>query len=240
MIRLLSDLHLEFNAFPRVIERIGSSQVKYTILAGDITNNKCKEAHIPALARELKKHSEHVIYIAGNHEYYYNQNKTYQDLQQEYKALCDKAGIVWLENSAFATDNYTFYGTTLWSECNDAAYDAMNDKYAFSKQDILKMHRDAVSKLDRFVTTYYDPKPLIVVSHHLPSYSLVSQKYKTSPINSGFASNLDHLIRRPIYAWVHGHSHVPTDTVINGVLVKCNAHGYPREVPEIYPDCKFS
>ena len=64
--------------------------------------------------------------------------------------------------------------------------------------------------------------------HHLPSFTLIDEEYKKyNDLNTGFASNLDYLICKPINYLIYGHTHKPRNTVINNVKLICNPHGYP-------------
>jgi Icc-related predicted phosphoesterase len=55
----------------------------------------------------------------------------------------------------------------------------------------------------------------IIITHHVPSNSLINVKYKTPnmvPYNQWFYSNLDDLIesnKNKIKCWIYGHTHTP-------------------------------
>ena len=74
-----------------------------------------------------------------------------------------------------------------------------------------------------------DPKGIIILTHHLPSYKLIIDKYQKSHYkfyHDRFASHLDYMICPPIKAWLCGHSHSINETNINGVHCAINAYGY--------------
>jgi hypothetical protein len=84
-------------------------------------------------------------------------------------------------------------------------------------------------------------KNVIVLTHHLPSYDLIIDKYKKgiySKYQDRFASDLNHLLQSPVKYWLCGHSHCNIEKQINDVMCAINAYGYPLESdkknPELY------
>ena len=245
LVRVFSDLHLEFgtNVIKKCIDMCSKNPTKYTILAGDITNFKKRESILTSLVSELKKFTEHIIYVLGNHEYYEPGNKSVQEIKSEYQMLSEKLGITLLEDDYLETDDFVFYGTTMWTKPSPMAFFSMNDRYSFKGiQEIIDIHENSALSLNKFVTNYANPKPLVVITHHLPSYKLIDKEYEHyKELNSGFASELDHLIKDPISHWIYGHTHKPNNKLINSVKLICNPHGYPKErySRAEYPDCTF-
>lgn len=217
------------------------SQSKYTILAGDITNFKKKDYILTRLISQLKPHTDHIIYILGNHEYYELGQTKVSEVKDAYSTLSNKLGINLLENEHLETDDFIFYGATMWSKMTEHAYRRMSDQFSFTnKEELLDIHEDSKSKLERFITEYKSEKPLIVITHHLPSFTLIDKEYeKYKDLNSGFASELDHLIRDPISYWIYGHTHKSNDTIINNVRLLCNPLGYPGIERANFKDCTF-
>jgi Icc-related predicted phosphoesterase len=82
--------------------------------------------------------------------------------------------------------------------------------------------QQALSKKDDFVN--------IIITHHLPSYKSVSDKYYGSSKNVNYASHLDWLIEKyQPYMWCHGHTHDPCDYYIGKTKILCNPKGYFHE-----------
>jgi len=243
LIRIFSDLHLEFGLSPikKCVNICLQNRTKYTILAGDITNFKQREKNLSALVSELMPLTDKIIYILGNHEYYELGNTKASEVVGIYRDLSKKLGIHFLEDEPLETDDFIFYGTTLWSKLNQETFSRMNDQYSFSsRNEVLNIHDNSVNKLESFVNGYKTTKPLVVITHHMPSFKLVDKEYeKYASLNSGFASELDHIIKDPVSYWVFGHTHKPSNTLMNGVKLLCNPHGYPRErhVYGSYSDC---
>lgn len=230
MIRIFSDIHAEFgiDILKKCFDICSSNRTKYLIFAGDITNFTKREKILTRLS-ELKEYTDNIVYILGNHEYY--GTKDYKGALNEYKKLCNNLGIHLLENSSIETDDFIFYGSTMWTYPDTKAFTRMNDQYSFNDiQDVYDIHEESVFQLNKYLIEYKSTKPLVVITHHLPSFLLIEKKYQTyGSINTGFASELDEFIQRPIKYWIYGHTHSPNDTFINGVRLVCNSWGYPKE-----------
>jgi len=236
-VRVFSDLHIEFDIgiVQKCVDICSRLRTKYVILAGDITNFKKREVILGELVLELKKYTDHVIYVLGNHEYYEPDGKSPMEIMESYRTLCSKLGIVLLEDSYLETDDFVFYGATMWSNVSELAYRKMNDRYSFrQRQELVDIHENSVRQLDHFVGGYDGHKPLVIITHHLPSFTLIDKEYvKYGELNTGFASDLDHLIRSPPVAyWIYGHTHKPNSTTMNGVRLICNSLGYKYENKE--------
>ena len=131
LIALCSDLHLEFSD----INITNEQKADVLILSGDIMTAqnlhefKADDPIIPIsftqrgkaerfrnfLGRVSKEFS-HVIYIAGNHEFYHGK---YPDAYDWHKEECDVFGNVYfLEMQTKEIDNVVFIGATLWTDMN--------------------------------------------------------------------------------------------------------------------------
>jgi Icc-related predicted phosphoesterase len=68
------------------------------------------------------------------------------------------------------------------------------------------------------------------VSHHLPSWESVAERYRGDKLSAAFASNLDAIIEREQpRLWIHGHTHDGFDYMIGETRVLCNPCGYPDD-----------
>lgn len=72
----------------------------------------------------------------------------------------------------------------------------------------------------------------VVITHHLPSFDSVVERYQDDLLSACFASNVDHLFGK-CDLWVHGHTHDSLDYVKNGTRVVCNPRGYSRYEQDI-------
>uniref|UniRef100_A0A6C0C8N9 Calcineurin-like phosphoesterase domain-containing protein n=1 Tax=viral metagenome TaxID=1070528 RepID=A0A6C0C8N9_9ZZZZ len=228
-IRLLSDLHLE-------LHKLGSSELDFkkeadvVILAGDIGDSSSDE--YTNLINMLTLTHSKVIIITGNHEYY--STKSVEEIDSNIRELCDE-DIIFLQKDSLIFDRIKFIGCTLWSNPEDPSLcKYMNDfnrihDMTFQKYNMI--HQEHKKWLIEEVTiAKKDYDKICVITHHLPSYSLIDAKYADDPLNSFFASStfvdMEH---KNINAWCYGHTHVAGKNNIDGVDFYCNPRGYANE-----------
>jgi hypothetical protein len=72
-------------------------------------------------------------------------------------------------------------------------------------------------------------KPLLVVTHHAPTLRTVYPRLALQLSNGAFHNDFDSLIRPPVLAWIHGHTHFSCEVLVNGIRVVSNQRGYPGE-----------
>lgn len=212
-IRVVSDLHLEFdkNKIPTY-----ETVADYTVIAGDVTTLQYAERDMPDLADALLDMTRKRIFmVLGNHEYY--GVKDHPDVVGFYKRLCEPLGIRVLENE---TED-GFFGATMWTDVTERGFKRLTDSWWITDRNkIHRMWRDSKQALAH-------SEAEIVVTHHMPSPTLVHPKY--GGYWDGFASELDGLIRPPRKLWIYGHTHTKSDTHIHDVRCVCNPRGYPDE-----------
>jgi hypothetical protein len=142
--------------------------------------------------------------------------------------------ISFLNNNYEIYDNYCFIGTTLWSNITNPKYE-INDMYSIPNFDYIQYNKLNMHCITFLEDTLKKNENCIVVTHHIPSYSLIDIKYKTPemlPYNQWFYCNMDKLIEtngNKIKCWIYGHTHTPYDVIINGIPFLCNPIGYPNE-----------
>ena len=265
-IALASDLHLEFQD----INLKNTEGAEVLILSGDIMVAEDLHNHpemdygmysnvnIADLGRRqatalrfrdfLKRVSfefPHVIYIAGNHEFYHGKWKaSLQYLRDE----CAKfPNVYFLERDVKVINEVSFIGATLWTDCNNgdpltlhALADMMNDyriirndEHGYSKlrpAHTMYRHQQTLAYLKAILPDMKDKK-VVFVGHHAPSAMSTHDRYKHnvhSLMNGGYRSDLSELIldHPEIVLWTHGHMHDPFDYMIGTTRVVCNPRGY--------------
>ena len=268
-IKLVSDLHLEFS------DILISNDQDYDvlILAGDIMiatdlhdhpapNNTADQAAIAngtGLGRRqltaqrfrdfLKRCSfqfPHVIYVAGNHEFY--NGKWTQSLTTLSNECAKYPNVYFLEAGSKKINDVTFIGGTLWTDMNKgdpltlhAVRDMMNDFRVIKKDlegytnlkpaDTVIRHKHMLGYIKQVVAEKQDEK-FVVVGHHSPSFMSVHAGYKSETLmNGAYHSDLSEFIldRPQIKLWVHGHTHHPFDYMIGETRVVCNPRGYESD-----------
>lgn len=258
-----SDLHLEFGD----IDLKNDEGADVLILSGDILiaqdlhdhpepdapysheiNKTLGSRYIKAqLYRDFFKRCSlqfpHVIYIAGNHEFYHGKFiGSLQDLRNE----CNKfSNVYFLEDDCKKIDDVTFIGSTLWTDMNKGdpltlhtVGDMMND-FRIIRHDGLgyvklrpahaaSRHRKSVDYIRTVVEGKFDEK-FVVVGHMAPSGLSIAPEYQNDTLmNGAYYSDLSEFIldHPQIKLWTHGHMHQPYDYMIGDTRVVCNPRGY--------------
>lgn len=242
-LRIMSDLHLELG--PLELEPIGEDVL---LLAGDVGVGTAGAEWARAYAART---GVPTVMIAGNHEFYGRDHReTLAALQalgptRSYRAEPHRSVPFWfLEDDLVPVDGVTLVGCTLWTDYGldgDAetamtvARFALNDHHkvrldgrTFLPEDARTLNEFSAALLaERLPRSYDDGKPVVVVTHHLPSRRSLDPRYSNSALNPAYASNLDDLVARSGAAlWVHGHTHVSRDYRIGATRVVCNPRGY--------------
>ena len=231
LIQYISDIHLEFYNLSKIIKLIPSAPI--LCLAGDIGNPLLENYEI--FLKWCSENYKKIFIISGNHEYY---NKKYY-IHEVDKIIQNKVNlydnITFLNNKIEIYENFTFIGCTLWSSIptNIKRYE-LN-----SFNDFKKIRSLTIEKYDllfaknllfiKNALTNENNKNIICLTHHMPSYNLISEKYKDSDLNYMFASNIENIFNDNIKLWICGHSHDYNKKIINNVICTLNPYGYPNE-----------
>ena len=240
----ISDLHLEQRTQLVNIPVIS----KNIVLAGDIG-----DPFKPLYKEYLKFCSfeyENTFLITGNHEYW---NTCVNDLTQvddQINSIVENFdNIHFLKNKVVETDNVCFIGCTLWSkilnktkkldvlQTRGGAIDKRmikhNNKFA-TLQDLNKFHENDVKWLENTLRDIRQDKHIVVITHHLPTFKLMHPKYKKAKNLDKYYTDLEYLIKKPILAWIGGHSHCNMEIDLNEVKLKIAAFGYPNDYEKYY------
>jgi DNA repair exonuclease SbcCD nuclease subunit len=191
----------------------------------------------------------HVIYIAGNHEFYHG--KWVASLQHLRDECARYPNVYFLENDIKVINEVSFIGATLWTDCNKgdpltlhALTDMMNDfriirndEHGYTKlrpAHIMHRHHQTMSYLKAVLPDMKDKK-VVFVGHHTPSHQSVHERYKNDFLmNGGYHSDLSEFIldHPEIVLWTHGHTHEPFDYMIGTTRVFANPRGYGGHDPQ--------
>jgi predicted phosphohydrolase len=223
LFQYVSDIHLEISKKLPTIKPVAP----YLILAGDIgypTDILYKD-----FLEMVSKLFEHIFLISGNHEYY-SKDYTMNEIDTIILKICNSyPNIHYLNNTIYEFNNICIFGSTFWSYIKpdeESFIRMMISDYRcipdFTPQTSNELYKTAINKLQTILDYYPN---VIVISHHIPKNELVVEKYKSSPFNSAFASDIVLADHPNIKAWVYGHTHVPS---INGNFYS-NPIGYPGE-----------
>jgi hypothetical protein len=245
LIRLFSDLHLEFIENRFDIEQLDTDQETCLILAGDIHVGKLACLRIEEWAKRFK----YVVYISGNHEYYNGVVQLVDD-QIEY-ALGDIPNVHYLCSSTYSyveIEDYVIWGNTFWTSLEDPREPnldyfvkrGMNDFIIIRRLDMdsgnivqfdpdccRRYHKQAFNDLTGVLDKFSD-KNIIVVTHHAPSEESSLPIYLGSKLQHAYYTPLEgYILSHPnIKYWFHGHMHNSSDYMIGNTRVITNPYGY--------------
>jgi predicted phosphodiesterase len=240
--QLVSDVHLEFGEYKKI-----QKCANYLILAGDIgyPDQKLFKNFLVDVGEIFEK----VFYVSGNHEYYQNWKKgknikidTIDETNLKIKKIIEEChdNIYFLNNDYYDIDDkLRIVGSTLWTNIQPKSSSINDSNQIYSDNGILvtddylrNLHTKNVDFIENQISyANTNNKKLVIVTHHLPSYDLILEKYKLMypRYTSHFATDLNYLIKEPIKVWCAGHSHGFNHQKINEVDCYVNAFGYPSE-----------
>jgi len=269
-IKVVSDLHLEFND----VNIQNNENCDVLILSGDIMTAEELHDHpetsygmysninLDSLGRRqavalrfrdfLKRCSfqfPHVVYVAGNHEFYNGRwDQSIEHLREE----CAKFNNVYfLERDMKIIDDVVFVGGTLWTDMNNhdsltmfTIRSMINDFRVIKKDknnwsnlkpvDTTVRHRQTLDYISLIVGEHKDKK-CVVVGHHSPSHLSIHEMYKDETLmNGAYHSDLSEFIldRPQIKLWTHGNTHRSFDYVLGETRIVCNPRGYEGYEPD--------
>jgi Calcineurin-like phosphoesterase len=207
-IRILSDLHLEFQDWVPP-----NSDADIVVLAGDI--------HVGAHGIDWARRSfplTPVIYVPGNHEFY---GGNLQSVTDELYTRAKRFGVDVLDGRRVVIGGVRFLGATLWTDfalygsdqrsinrAMTAAQNDMNDFHVirhkngkFGPVDARDINLERVRWLRTELAEDFQGTT-IVVTHHLPLPQSIHPKYSASSLNPSFASDLSSLMGPPVSLWI--------------------------------------
>ena len=231
-----SDLHLEF-------EQNGSYLKHHPlpvtgdilVLAGDIGYLGDDNYSVHPFWTWASDNYERVIVIPGNHEFY-----KYYDIDTLYDGWSVKIrdNVTCYYNSIIGLG----YGidlivSTLWSKIKlQDAFQTESGVTDFHRimsgcellnfERFNKEHEHCFNYIKKSVNES-NATHLIVATHHVPSFELMSPQFKGSALNGAFTVELgEYIATSPIEYWIYGHSHRNIDKTIGRTKCISNQLGY--------------
>lgn len=262
IVALGSDIHLEFGDI--ILTNDGGAEV--LILSGDIMVAQDLHDHTEEKVRvaatldsmtssqqaalryrdflsQVSKEFPHVIYIAGNHEFYHGKfDGSLTDLRNE----CAKfPNVYFMEDDTKQIGDVTFIGCTLWTDMNGGDPLTLhivtsgmndfqvirNDAQGYTKlrpAHVASRHRRSLDYIKHVVQENRE-KRYAVVGHHAPSKLSTHPRYADDiHMNGAYSSDLSEFIldHPEIKLWTCGHTHHRHRYYIGDTLVTCNPRGY--------------
>ena len=265
MFYVASDLHLEFYSgiepiAGKIDREIHDTDIKDRVifLCGDI-GNPFHQTYSDFM-KFCSSNFRYVVIIAGNHEYYNidDTQRTMTETDDQIEMLSYSHSNVFFLNGGYCIlkeFKMIVLGATLWSKVlvnqkgiNDFNYIVTDESHRTNSNLTIKEYRQMhLSQLEDLTDKVveisqirerdeYSDYRLIVMTHHLPSYSLISEQFKDSMSNQFFATDLDYLFEMfnansttKIDYWFCGHTHTRTVEEKCGTKIVVNPYGYPNE-----------
>ena len=242
-----SDLHLDDypdGQYSRVLTPVAP----VLLLPGDLCS-----VWTPLYASFLRWCSQHwqlVVLLAGNHEYFCPAGvvRTMDETDAEARRIAASLGnVVFLqggESLQIPGTRIRVVGATLWSNVDPAIHDQLLTRGDYTEtyvgtsrgirhttpMDVCALHALHKAQLQSALGSYPHDQ-LILMTHHLPTLSLVSDTHRSHPFNSCYASPDDELFLHPnLRVVVCGHSHQAVRIRLpTGTWAVMNARGYRSE-----------
>lgn len=255
-LQIVSDLHVEFWEKRSKFKFI-TPKAPFLLLLGDICC--CGSADDFVLFQrfidEVLPQFEHIIFVAGNHEYYYNPPEIKDPTAEHTISGIDKKisdyfkekspKLHFLNNKTLklkvGTKTYLFIGATLWTWIPESrrkdVEEMMNDYQKIyvldgkirhlTAKDVVEMHATCAKFIRSQVTRCKKTKMIpIVLTHHKP---YLSTDYDVSSADIAYESDLSDLFSDISYLWGYGHTHEADNSMQGKVWMYSNPKGYPYQ-----------
>lgn len=235
-IQYASDLHLEFGENSEWLKNnplIPSAEI--LVLAGDIGYLGDANYKTHPFWDYVSLKYKRVVVVPGNHELY-----NFFDINDLYNGwtLEIRHNVKMYYNCVIHLDEETdIILSTLWAKippseeylterCVCDFKRIRNGEFLLSSQRFNEEYCRCQSFIEKGVADS-KAKSIIVVTHHVPSFSLMAEEFKNSSINGAFAVELGNYISDSrINYWIYGHSHRNIDKRIGNTLCISNQLGY--------------
>ena len=237
-IQFFSDIHLEDGDVPYV-----PAECDVVCIMGDLGVGL---SPIDWIDRNLADVKQPILYVPGNHEFYYH---NMYDMLDVYRARFKEMGVDFLYNNSVMIGDTKFIGTTLWTDFNlhgtqavkmRVAPEKMSDylcifgnegelteegKRFLTPQEILREHQTAVVFIEAELASLQKGHQAVVMTHHAPCIESLGER-KTNLFAPYYASHLDDLIMKyQPELWMHGHIHEDVEYYIGDTMITSNPKG---------------
>lgn len=227
-IKVLSDLHIDYNLHYNLDilqSKVTEGDFDLVILAGDIAEGSFGLDWV-----ENTFKNSLIIYVPGNHEYYYNNKK---DLDDYYASQ-----FFVYNNRTYVRDNIRFICSPLWSNFALNGIPDLHKRTAdlgindfrliknFSVNDCISEFNYSYYFIEEELKKPWNGKT-VLVTHFGVSPLSVDNKYGNSSLNPYFINDISEIFEKyDIDLCIHGHTHSSCDYEIYGTRVICNPFGY--------------
>ncbi len=234
-IQYASDLHLEFADNWRYLKEHpleGCGDI--LVLAGDIGYLGDDNYRTHPFWDWASENYREVFVVPGNHEFY-----KFYDLQTMTDGLEGeiRRNIHYYYNKVVHLDGTDLILSTLWAQidvkvaylterCVTDFHRIMYGEDILTFADFNREHRRCLEFIRKAIEES-KAENKVVVTHHVPSFQLMSPEFRGSQINGAFTVELAGFIEHSdIDYWIYGHSHRNIDRTIGRTLCLSNQLGY--------------
>ncbi|MGG1659511.1 metallophosphoesterase family protein [Brevibacillus sp. NRS-1366] len=256
---LISDIHLDFwvkvenpkhKMLPQIEDFINSilpdNPQNVLVIAGDLGHYNWQNQ---LLIKELKQVYEHILLVAGNHDFYLvstNQEKQYQGKSTkrvlEMKELCKEVmNVHYLDGNIIEIDGVKFGGVGIWYDFSYGMKELGYTKEAlYSKWwEVMNDSRLIKGLLDKSFTFADEEKKKldsivdesdVIITHVGGDWSRVIGNYKFDSVTSFYYfDGSNHFSKLEDKVWCFGHTHQRYDYDAYGCRFVNASLGYPSE-----------
>lgn len=197
-----------------------------------------------------------IIWVFGNHEHDDHNMEYSWNVARNFLADHSFNNVTVIEKSWIERRGTIFVGATFWTNFNNGdplamlhAQQGMPDyKYIYKTCEEAKRNRRQENTPITVMDTYSDHKialaaiqqdirdcthvyphvPIVVVTHHPPTFQAISPNFMGNSLNPAFCSDYEGFIHDTpeIKLWACGHTHYKFDTIISTTRVVSNPRGY--------------
>ena len=227
---IISDIHLthirQDHGTEFISGLISENDAPILILAGDVGEFHWWQ-RVKDRIQALCDNYEHVVYVAGNHDYY---GTTFEEGDARFREIESQIeNFHFLEQEIREINGVKIAGCTLWFEKDPGGWIYERWMCDFELINEFKpgvYDRNAASQEFLHQMGNVD----VVVTHHIPSQGGIAPKYKDDPLNRFFLCEMEDVIfdLRPKF-WVFGHTHTFFNFTLRGTRLLANPLGYPKE-----------
>ena len=232
-VQIVSDLHIEYIDKDVDPLDILTPSAEILILAGDI-GSLYKIDQLKLFIERLSPHFKIIIYVLGNHEFYFYNNLPQLSMNALYartKDICKTVkNLIILNRNSIIIDNICISGATLWSKPEIKIPRYIVKINGINNNLYEKMHNTDLQYINKMIDYCKEKNlKLVVVTHYPPTKDVLQGQYKRNI--SLYVNDLDHLLdKNLINTWICGHVHKNFNLISeNGTRLIGNQRGKPRE-----------
>lgn len=235
-IQIVSDLHIDSNNSKVHIDHEKyfnvNKEADILVLAGDI-GSLYKIEQLYNFLEQVSKYYKCVIYVFGNHEFYYSKTDTdrieYEDLLKRSETLTKGIKNLYILNrNSIIINDFLFVGCTLWSNTKNNLPNYFKI-HNFNKEMYNTLNTNDIDYIQSQVKLgVLHQKKIIVITHYPPlPMEIKDRKIRDGSILELYYNNLEYLFYESpeISYWIHGHNNINNNKKVNKTVVLSNQHG---------------